>query len=71
MRGVAAYFCNQKCHVDHLQEDWNEYVLNNILHKTINEHYLMPTWIPSGILWIYIYFAVIKLNAKVDYVLCY
>ena len=32
-----------------------EYVLNNILHKTINEHYLMPTWIPSGILWIYIY----------------
>ena len=32
-----------------------EYVLNNILHKTINEHYLMPTWVPSGILWIYIY----------------
>lgn len=32
-----------------------KYVLENILHKTINEHYEMPNWMSSGSLWSYIY----------------
>ena len=32
-----------------------EYVLENILHKTINEHYEVPNWMSSGSLWSYIY----------------
>ena len=32
-----------------------EYVLENILHKTINEHYEVGNWMSSGSLWSYIY----------------
>lgn len=32
-----------------------EYVLENIIHKTINEHYEVPNWLSSGSLWSYIY----------------
>lgn len=32
-----------------------KYVLENIFHKTINEHYQAPDWMSSGSLWSYIY----------------
>ena len=32
-----------------------EYVLENVYKRTINEHYQMSPYIPSGILWVYIY----------------
>lgn len=32
-----------------------DYVLKNVYHRTINEHYQMPSWIPSGMLWFYVY----------------
>lgn len=32
-----------------------EYVLENVYHRTINEHYQMSKFVPSGLLWVYIY----------------
>lgn len=32
-----------------------EYVLENVYKRTINEHYQMSEYIPSGLLWVYVY----------------